>query len=142
MVVASRTSVFGLAEVKRSLVAVGGGCFRLPRRIPYQVAMEMILIGEPLSAEEMHRHGYVNRVVEPGCAKDIALELAEKIAGNAPLAVRASKEIALRSVLENWTDEIAWKEQWPIAMVAFESEDQKEGLTAFAEKRSPKWQGK
>ncbi len=142
MIVASRESVFGLAEVKRSLVAVGGGCFRLPRRVPYQIAMEMILTGEPLPAEEMHRFGYVNRVVEPGNAKDTAFQIAHAIAQNAPLAVQASKTIAYRSISENWTDATGFKEQWPIAMVPFGSGDQKEGLAAFAEKRPAKWQGK
>lgn len=141
IIVASRTSVFGLAEAKRGLVAVGGGCFRLPRRVPYHIAMEMILTAEPRSAEDMHRFGYVNSLVEPGAALDEALRLAALIARNGPLAVRASKEIAARSHAELWTDAEGWDKQGPIVAPAFASPDRAEGLRAFAEKRDPVWTG-
>lgn len=141
MIVASRTAVFGLAEARRSLVAIGGGCFRLPRRVPYQVAMEMILTAEPRSASDMHQFGYVNRLVEPGQALQEALKLAALITRCGPLAVRASKEIAWRSMAESWTDEQGWKEQMPIVAPLRKSHDQQEGLKAFAEKREPVWRG-
>jgi enoyl-CoA hydratase len=142
LVVASRTSVFGLAEVKRSLVATGGGCFRLPRRVPWAIAMQLILTAEPMSAQQMQQHGYVNSVVEPGAVLDEALRLAALIAANGPLAVRAAKEIALTSMLENWSDDEAWERQMPIVAPVLRSDDLKEGLAAFAEKRPAVWKGR
>jgi enoyl-CoA hydratase len=142
LIVASRAAVFGLAEAKRGLVAVGGGCFRLPRRVPYQIAMELILTAEPRPAEDMHRFGYVNRLVEPGQALDVALELAARIARNGPLAVKASKAIASRAVAEQWSDAEAWKHQAEIVAPLRDSEERAEGLRAFAEKRDPVWTGR
>ncbi len=142
LVVASSSSVFGLAEVKRSLVAIGGGCFRLPRRLPYQLAMEMILTGEPKPADVMQRFGFVNSVVAPGKVMDEALRLAELIAANGPLAVRAAKVIARSSIAEGWTDEQAWDRQMKVVEPVMNSEDLKEGLRAFAEKRPAVWQGR
>lgn len=142
IIVASTASVFGLAEAKRGLVAVGGGCFRLPKRVPYQIALEMIVTAEPRSAEDMHRFGYVNKLVEPGQVLDAALDYGKLIARNAPLAVQASREIARRSVAESWTDADGWHEQMNIVAPAFRSEDREEGLRAFAEKRDPVWKGK
>ena len=141
MIVASRAAVFGLAEAKRGLVAVGGGCFRLPRRVPYPIAMELILTAEPRPAEDMHRFGYVNRLVEPGQALDEALKLAALIARNGPLAVKASKAIASRAVAEGWSDADAWKHQQAIVAPLADSEERREGLRAFAEKRDPVWTG-
>jgi len=142
LVVASETSVFGLAEAKRGLLAVGGGCFRLPRRVPYHVAMEMILTGETKTAQEMQLHGLVNRVVPAGEALKGAIELARVIARNSPVAVRAAKEIAFRSAAEQWTDADGWtRQQEPYRAVA-RSEDLQEGLRAFAEKRDPVWKGR
>jgi enoyl-CoA hydratase len=142
IVVASETSVFGLMEAKRGLVAVGGGCFRLPHRIPHNIALELILTAEPRSAEDMHRFGYVNSVVEPGEVLNEALRYARLIARNGPLAVKASKEIARRSVAEGWTDEQGWKNQMPITAPVMQSEDLREGLAAFAQKRDPVWKGR
>ena len=141
LIVASTAAVFGLAEVKRGLVAVGGGCFRLPRQIPYHIAMEKILTAETKTAEEMHRLGYVNRLVAPGETLAEALRLAELIARNGPAAVRAAKEIASRSHAEGWTDAEGWDKQNPIVAPAFNSPDRDEGLRAFAEKRDPVWTG-
>lgn len=141
IIVASNKAVFGLAETKRGLVAVGGGCFRLPRRVPHHIAMEMILTAEPKSAEEMHRLGYVNSLVAPGAALDEALRLASLIVRNGPLAVQASKEIAVRSSAEQWTDTEGWEKQVAIVAPVFNSADKQEGLRAFAEKRDPVWTG-
>jgi len=142
LVVASETSVFGLAEAKRGLLAVGGGCFRLPRRVPYHVAMEMILTGETKTAQEMQLHGLVNRIVPPGKALEGALELARLIARNSPVAVRAAKEIAFRSAAEQWTDADGWTKQQDPYRAVSRSEDLQEGLRAFAEKRDPVWKGR
>ena len=142
LVVATEASVFGLAEAKRGLLAVGGGCFRLPRRVPYHVAMEMILTGETKSAAEMHQHGLVNKIVPPGRALDGALALARIIARNSPVAVKAAKEIAFRSAAELWTDADGWKKQQAPSRAVMQSEDLQEGLRAFAEKRDPVWKGK
>ena len=142
LVVATESSVFGLAEAKRGLLAVGGGCFRLPRRVPYHVAMEMILTGETKTAAEMHQHGLVNRIVPPGQALDGALELARIIARNSPVAVRAAKEIAYRSAAELWTDADGWTKQQEPSRTVMQSEDLQEGLRAFAEKRNPVWKGR
>merc|ERR1712014_462264 len=84
----SSKGVFGVPEVKRSLVAGAGGLFRLPERLPRQVAMELILTGDPMSAGRAKELGFVNELVEPGTAKAAALVLAERIAQNAPLAVQ------------------------------------------------------
>jgi enoyl-CoA hydratase len=140
LVVASREAKFGLPEVKRSLVAGGGGLLRLPRRLPYYVAMELTLTGDPITAEVAHGYGLVNRVVEAGAALDGALELAAAVAANGPLALTASKEILRRSL--DWTEEEGWKQQMDILAPVFSSEDAREGAAAFAEKRPPRWQGK
>jgi enoyl-CoA hydratase len=139
LIVAASDAKFGLPEVKRGLVAVGGGLFRLPRRLPYHVVMELALTGEPMNAARLHAFGLVNRVVEPGAALAGALELAQGIADNGPLAVRATKQILARS--HEWTDAAGWTEQRRFADVALRSEDAKEGPRAFAEKRRPVWKG-
>jgi enoyl-CoA hydratase len=142
LIVASSASQFGLPEVKRSLVAVGGGALRLPKRIPYHLAMEMLLTGEPQFAETLARWGIVNRVCEPGQALEVALELAAIIAANGPLAVAATKEIASRACDENWSMAEGWSQQMNIAGPVLGSEDFREGLLAFAQKRRPVWRGR
>ena len=139
LVVAAEDARLGLPEVKRGLVAVGGGLFRLPKRIPYHVAMELALTGEARPAEYFQRIGLVARVVPPGQAVTAALELANAIAANAPLAVQATKRIVARAY--EWTEEAAWPEHREIARVALTSKDAKEGAMAFAEKRAPVWRG-
>jgi enoyl-CoA hydratase len=140
LVVASRAARMGLTEVRHSVCATGGGLFRLPRRIPYHIAMELALSGDIREAAFFHQHGLVNRLVEPGEALQEAASWAERLLENAPLALAASKEIIRRS--RDWTDEQAWEAQQPIAMKAFDSEDRREGLAAFAEKRKPVWKGR
>lgn len=142
LIVASSASQFGLPEVKRSLIAVGGGALRLPHRAPHHIAMEMLLSGDPQSAEAMARWGIVNRVCAPGEALATALALAETIAVNGPLAVIATKEIATRSRGENWSAAEGWTRQMEVAGPVFASEDFREGLLAFAQKRAPKWSGR
>ena len=139
LVVASRTAQMGLPEVARSLLALGGGLFRLAKRIPYHIAMEMILTGQHYSAEYMKEIGLVNQLAEPGRAAERAIELAHKIIKNAPLAVQASKLIVQKSV--DWTDEESWEKQEGYAGPVLSSQDFHEGLRAFAEKRKPEWKG-
>jgi len=140
LVVASREARLGIPEVKRSLVAAAGALRRLPQRLPLNVAMEMALTGDPISAERAHALGLVNRVTEPGGAVDAALELAAAIARNGPLALDATKEILLRQA--DWTEEQFWREQGEIVGPVMSSEDAREGATAFSEKRDPVWKGR
>ncbi|GAA5161528.1 MULTISPECIES: crotonase/enoyl-CoA hydratase family protein [Amycolatopsis] len=139
LVVAAEDARFGIPEVKRGLVAGAGGLLRLPRRIPPQLAMEYALTGDSFSAADAHRHGLVNRLTEPGGALPEALALAGRIAANAPLAVRASKEIITRSA--DWRSDEAFTHQQALARPVFESADAREGASAFAEKRAPVWRG-
>lgn len=140
LVVAASGARLGIPEVKRSLVAAGGALLRLPRRIPYHVAMELALTGDPIPAERGAELGLVNRVVEPGTAVDAALELAASITRNAPLALIASKQILEDQY--DWSSDEAFAQQGEIAGPVFGSEDAREGATAFAEKREPVWKGR
>jgi len=140
LVVAAETARFGVPEVKRGLVAAGGGAFLLARRIPQAIALELLLTGDPFSAARAAEVGLVNRVVPEGGALEAAIELAEAIGKNGPLAVQISKQIARNTF--DWTVEQGWKESNAIAMPAFVSEDATEGATAFAEKRPPVWKGR
>jgi enoyl-CoA hydratase len=139
LIVASKDSAFGIPETKRGLVAGGGGLLRLPQRIPYAVAMELALTGDQLPAERAHELGLVNVLTEPGKALDGAIELAEKITANGPLAVAATKRIIVEA--RAWSPEEMWKKQTEILAPVFMSNDAKEGAIAFAEKRAPKWTG-
>ncbi|HEX2071865.1 MAG TPA: crotonase/enoyl-CoA hydratase family protein [Thermoleophilaceae bacterium] len=139
LIVAARGAKLGIPEVKRSLVAAGGALLRLPQRIPYHVAMELALTGDPIDAERGHELGLVNRLADPGAAVDVALELADAVAANAPLALVASKRIVVESAA--WDPNEAWLKQGEIAGPVFVSEDAREGATAFAEKREPVWRG-
>ncbi len=140
LIVAARDARLGIPEVKRGLVAAGGALIRLPKRIPYHLAMELALTGEMIGAERAHAIGIVNRLAEPGGAVDAARELAAEIAGNGPLAVDASKRILAAAV--DWSEAEAWDRQRNIAGPVYVSEDAREGATAFAEKRPPVWRGR
>lgn len=140
LVVATTRSAFGLAEVKRNLIAGAGGLFRLPRAIGQSVAMEVILTGEPLSAQRAYDLGLVNRLVGPGEAVDAALALATQICQAAPLAVWASRKVVLAAA---YADDDTLKQMTNDEFAGImSSEDTKEGLTAFIEKRPPNWQGR
>ena len=139
LIVASNDSVFGIPEVKRGLVAGGGGLLRLPLRIPYQIAMELALTGDNLSAVRAHELGLVNALAEPGHVLEAAIELAERITVNGPLAVAATKRIIVES--PGWSLDTKFAEQTKIPMPVFTSNDAREGAVAFAEKRPPKWTG-
>lgn len=140
LVVASREAKFGIPEVKRGLVAGAGGLFRLPKRIPYQKALEYALTGDAFTAPEAHSYGFVNTLTEPGQALDGALELADRISRNGPLAVTVTKEIMVKAA--GWSDDEAFANQVPLLAPIFGSEDAREGATAFAEKRAPVWKGR
>ena len=139
LIVASRTARFGLPEARRGLVAAAGGLLRLPRRMPYHLAMEIALTGRQLSAEEGLAHGLLNRMVEPGEALAVACQLAREVAENAPLAVVASKQIVANS--HTWPIDEMFARQRLFADPVVNSRDALEGARAFAEKRSPAWQG-
>lgn len=137
LVVAATGTEFGLPEVRRGLVASGGGILRLPRRIPNAVALEMLLTGSPIAAERAYELGLVNRVVPRGDALRAALELATTIAANAPLAVRTAKQLVEESAL--WPMTEAFDRQEPLVAVVRSSRDATEGALAFVEKRDPVW---
>jgi enoyl-CoA hydratase len=141
LLVASRTAVFGIPEVKRNLVAAAGGLFRLPRKLPRNVAMELALTGRlDFPAERAHHFGWVNVLCEEGQALDAAKKLAGQICENAPLAVRESRRIMLAAT--DQPDDAGWKMSGEGIAKMFGTEDFKEGLAAFVEKRAPRWKGR
>ncbi len=140
LIVAAKGARLGIPEVKRSLVAAGGALLRLPRTMPRNVAMELALTGDLIEAERAHELGLVNRLADPGQALDTALELAETIAANGPLALAATKRIMVESA--DWPDAEYFDRQREIIEPVFNSEDAREGATAFAERRDPVWKGR
>jgi enoyl-CoA hydratase len=139
--VASTNARFGVPEVKRSLVAAGGGLFRLPQALPRNVAMELVLTGDPIEADRAYALGMVNELVDAGKAVEAAVGLAERICVNAPLAVRESRRVVLTAL---GTDDEGTL--WSLSNEAFakvmQSEDFGEGPRAFIEKRAPQWKGR
>ena len=140
LVVASRESRFGIPEVKRNLVAAAGGVFRLPRVLPKNVAVEMGITGDPISAQRAYDLGLVNELAEPGSALDAALALAARISASAPLAVQ--KTLELMRDLKDVDDATGITKSGEAMMALAGSEDFSEGLTAFIEKREPQWKGR
>ncbi len=138
LVTAGKSARFGLPEVRRGLAARGGGVFRLPRRLPHTLAMELIVTGAPLDAERAAQFGLVNRLVDDGQALAAALELAAQIAANAPMSVRASKRVAIESA--DWLLAEGFQRQRAYLEPVFTSQDATEGVTAFRERRDPVWQ--
>jgi enoyl-CoA hydratase/carnithine racemase len=139
LIVAARGAKLGIPEVKRGLVAAAGALLKLPRRIPYHLAMELALTGEPIDAERAAQLGLVNRVVEPGQTVEAALAFAAELVANAPLALTISKRILVEQA--GWSPDEMWERQGELARIALESDDAREGATAFAEKRAPVWRG-
>jgi enoyl-CoA hydratase len=140
MVVAAERAKFGIPEASRGLIAGGGGLIRLPKRIPLAVAYEMALTAEPIDAQRAYELGLVNRVVAGENVLDEAVALAERIAKNAPLAVRTSKDVMKRS--RELSEEQCWQLNTEAFGIIGRSADAMEGAVAFAEKRQPNWQGK
>jgi enoyl-CoA hydratase len=139
MIVAADDARFGLPEVKRGLVAAGGGLMRLPRRVPYHVAMEWALTGEMISAARAYEVSLVNRLASSGAALATALDLARSIAANGPLAVAATKRIVIEA--QEWSAAEMFDKQREISEPVRSSADATEGATAFKEKRAPRWRG-
>jgi enoyl-CoA hydratase/carnithine racemase len=139
MIVASETAKFGLPEVRRGLAAAAGGLLRLPRRVPYHLAMEIALTGEHVTAERLQQAGLVSRVVGAGEALAGARELAARVAQGAPLALAASKRVIVESA--DWDSGEAFARQGEVIRPVFVSADAMEGAAAFAEKRAPVWRG-
>jgi enoyl-CoA hydratase len=140
LIVAAEDAKFGFPEVSRGLVAGEGGVIRLPHRLPYHVAMRVLLTGDPLPAAVAEQHGLVNELTAPGKALHTARELAGRVGRNAPLAVAAVKEV-LRAA-EGLDDATAFERQDELISGLLSSEDVREGATAFAEKREPVWRGR
>ena len=137
MVVAAEDAQFGIPEVKRGLVAGAGGLLRMPSKIPLNLAYELALTGDPLSAKAAHQIGMVNALTPKGGALDGALALAARITPNGPLALAATKQV-LDFAAEHTIDE-GWELQDKLLPTIFMSNDAREGATAFAEKRPPRW---
>ncbi len=140
LVVAGASARFGVPEVTRSLVAGAGGALLLAQRVPRALALELLLTGDPIDAARAAEIGLVNRVVPEGGALEAAIELAERIAANGPLAVVATKQIAHHG--GDWSPEQRWDQAAALTMPVFASADAREGARAFAEKRPPVWQGR
>ena len=140
LVVAAETARFGIPEVKRGLAAGAGGLVRLPRQLPYRVAMELALTGDFMDAQRALNLGFINQTVPEGETLAAAQVLASKIAGNGPLAVKLSKQVVRES--EDWATAEMFAKQQDILQPVFTSEDAIEGATAFAQKRAPNWKGR
>jgi len=137
--VASEEAKFGLPEVTRGLTAAAGGLLRLPRRIPYHLAMEVALTGEHFPATRLWAAGLISALVPAGQALSGAAELAARVARNAPLALAASKRVIVESA--DWDTAEAFERQRAITDTVFSSADAREGAMAFAERRTPAWKG-
>ena len=140
LIVASRAAAFGLPEVKRSLAAAAGGLFRLPRILPRKIAMEIVLTGDPITAERALEFGMINQLVEPGQAVTAAMAMAERICANAPLAVRESRAVVM--AIDSEDDDTLWKMSNRAMANLMATEDFAEGPRAFIEKRPAQWKGR
>lgn len=143
LVVAEERAKFGLPEVKRGLIAAAGGVFRIVDHLPRKIAMELLFTGDPISSADACKWGLINQVVPDGTAVEAAVALAERITCNAPLAVWASKRVAMG--VDNGVivgDEPGWARTLREIIPVMRSEDAKEGPLAFAEKRQPVWKAK
>ncbi|MCQ4323120.1 crotonase/enoyl-CoA hydratase family protein [Stutzerimonas stutzeri] len=140
LIVAASNAKFGLPEVKRGLVAGAGGLLRLPRQLPYRVAMELALTGDMADAQRMYDLGLINRLVNQGEAMAGALELARTIADNAPLSLQVTKTVIAQQ--QDWSLDEMFDRQAELIGPVMMSEDAIEGSRAFAEKRAPVWKNR
>lgn len=143
LAVIAESATLGLPEVKRGLIAAGGGLIRLPRQIPRKLAAEVVLTGAPIDSSTALAWGLVNDVAPDDEVVAAALRLAHEVAENAPLAVQASKRVMHDSLAlgDDW-EPAAWRISDQAARALLKTEDTREGLRAFAEKRKPDWQGR
>jgi enoyl-CoA hydratase len=139
LIIAASSAQFGIPEVRRGLAAGGGGLLRLPRQMPYRVAMELALTGRSVSSDRLLTLGLINRVVPDGAALDEAIAMARIILENGPLGVDVSKAIISES--GDWKSEEMFQRQDAMITMVSGSEDAREGARAFAEKRKPVWSG-
>eukprot|EP00421_Protoceratium_reticulatum_P016878 CAMPEP_0168384810 /NCGR_PEP_ID=MMETSP0228-20121227/14603_1 /TAXON_ID=133427 /ORGANISM="Protoceratium reticulatum, Strain CCCM 535 (=CCMP 1889)" /LENGTH=263 /DNA_ID=CAMNT_0008397989 /DNA_START=137 /DNA_END=928 /DNA_ORIENTATION=+ len=145
LVVASKKAVFGVPEVKRSLIPAAGGLFRLPKKLPHAVAMELILTGDPMTCERAYQVGLVNQICEGQGREAVmkaALALAERVSVNAPLAVREAKACVDEFTTGGLSDEDALNRSARGMGMLMMTPDFMEGPKAFIEKRAPRWSGK
>jgi enoyl-CoA hydratase len=138
--IAAEHATFGLTEVTRGIIPAGGGIVRLPRQVPYCKAMEILLVGDSITAQEGHRAGLVNYVVPASELMATAEEFAAKIAANGPLAVRKTKEAVVRGVGLPLQDAERIEDECVVEVMS--SEDAREGPRAFVEKRPPQYKGR
>jgi enoyl-CoA hydratase/carnithine racemase len=137
--VACDEATFSISEVKRGIIAANGGTQRAVKQLPYAIAMEMLLLGETMDAQTAARWGLVNRVVSRAALMETAREMAGRIKKNAPLAVQAAKELAIRSLDMSMAEGLRM-EQF-VNRILHHSEDTKRAKQAFAEKRTPEFRG-
>jgi enoyl-CoA hydratase/carnithine racemase len=142
LIVAGADARFGLPEVKRGLIPTSAGLFRAPRALPLNLAKELILTGEPIGADRLYQLGVVNRVVPPGTALEEALTLAGQMVANSPVAVSQALAAVDRIAAAGVTDDAGWSVTREAAKVIIASEDRKEGIAAFFERRAPNWPGR
>lgn len=142
LAVVDENAKLGLPEVTRGLFAAAGGVLRLQQQIPFKQAAELVLTGRPVTAREALQLGLINRVAAAGTALDVALEIAETIAGNAPISVRTSKALLHKTAHTSSWEQSVWELNQDAMQLVFCSADAQEGATAFAEKRPPVWSGK
>lgn len=140
LIVAASNAKFGLTEVKRGLIAGEGGVIRLPRRLPYHVALKVLLTGEPITAVEANRYGLLSEMTAAGDALAVAQDLARRVAANAPLALARVKEVIRDTQAVDDTE--AFRRQSTVAHGLLDTEDAREGAVAFTEKRAPVWRGR
>ncbi len=138
--VAAEHATFGLSEVKRGILPGNGGTQRTIRQLPYPIAMELLLLGDRIDAQTAHRFGLVNTVVPQAQLMATAEDYAQRPRANAPLAVRAIKELAVRSLSLPLNEGLRLEQT--IQTVLRQTEDAKEGPRAFAEKRPPRYTGR
>jgi len=137
LIVSARDARFGLPEVRLGIVAAAGGLLRLPSRIAYHAAAELVLTGAPIDAERAYALGLVNRLTGPGAALETALVLASEIAQNGPTALAVTKRLLTRAAGSPTSED--WDEHDAVAEIALGSDEAREGAIAFAERREPSW---
>jgi enoyl-CoA hydratase len=140
LVVASRNAEFGLPEVKRGLMPDFGGAFRVARYLPVNVAREMLITGDRITAERAERLGFVNELCEPGEVLATALALAERVCANAPVAVREG--LAIMNAELAGGEEASWEHSHEAHARLMATDDLREGIAAFFERRTPHWTGR